>query len=74
MDSIFLQVIYKLDTKQLTLPNKTTHALVYLLHQILALNNGHNSGLSFAEFRKEFDLQYHHKKIESLKVHQNSLD
>ena len=45
IDSMIPRVIDQFDFKQFALPNKsTTHALVYLLHQILAaLENGHNS-------------------------------
>ena len=59
IDAMIPQVIDQLDIKQFALPNKSTsHALVYLLHQILAaLDNGHNSiRMFFADFRKGFDL------------------
>jgi hypothetical protein len=63
------QVIDQLDPKQSALPNKsTTHALVYLLHQIFAaLDSGHNSiRLFFADFRKGFDLVDHSVIINEL--------
>ena len=42
LDNLFFQVANKLDSKQFAFPKKsTTHALVYLLHSILAaLENG----------------------------------
>ena len=75
IDSMIHQVIDQLDIKQFALPNKsTTHALVYLLHQILtALDNGHNSvRLFFADFRKGFDMVDHNviiNELENLQVH-----
>ena len=62
LDYLFPQVINKLDTKQFTLPKKsTTHALVYLLHSILkALERGScTARLFFADFKKGFDMVDH---------------
>ncbi|CAB4019420.1 Hypothetical predicted protein [Paramuricea clavata] len=75
INSLMPQVIDQLDPKQFALPNKsTTHALVYLLHQILAaLDSGHNFiRLFFADFRKGFDLVDHSviiNELENLNVH-----
>ena len=75
IDAMIPQVIDQLDIKQFALPNKSTsHALVYLLHQILAaLDNGHNSiRMFFADFRKGFDLVDHNviiNELENLQVH-----
>ena len=75
IDSMIPQVIDQFDFKQFALPNKsTTHAIVYLLHQILAaLDNGHNSfRLFFADFRKGFDTVDHNviiNELENLQVH-----
>jgi hypothetical protein len=69
INSLMPQVIDQLDPKQSALPNKsTTHALVYLLHQIFAaLDSGHNSiRLFFADFRKGFDLVDHSVIINEL--------
>ena len=69
INSLMPQVLDQLDPKQFALPNKsTTHALVYLLHQIFAaLDCGHNSiRLFFADFRKGFDLVDHNVIINEL--------
>ena len=75
IDAMIPRVIDQLDVKLFALPNKSTsHALVYLLHQILAvLDNGHNSiRMLFADFRKGFDLVDHNvviNELENLQVH-----
>ena len=75
LESLMPQVIDQLDIKQFAPPKKsTTHALVYLLHQILAaLDSDHNSiRLFFADFRKGFDLVDHNiiiRELENLNVH-----
>lgn len=75
LKSLLLQVADKMDSKQFSLPNKsTTHALVYLLHSVLAaLESGQCSiRLFFADFRKGFDLVDHNiiiNELERLDVH-----
>ena len=75
LESLMPQVIDQLDIKQFALPKKsTTHALVYVLHQILAaLHSRHNSiRLFFADFMKGFDLVDHGiiiRDLENLNVH-----
>ena len=69
LNNLFSQVANKLDAKQFAQPKKsTTHALVYLLHLILAgLDNGHCSvRLFFADFKKGFDLVDHNVIVQEL--------
>ena len=70
LKSLLLQVADKMDSMQFSLPSKsTTHALVYLLHSILAaLESGQCSvRIFFADFRKGFDLVDHNIIIDELK-------
>jgi hypothetical protein len=72
LKSLLLQVADKMDSMQFSLPSKsTTHALVYLLHSILAaLESGQCSvRIFFADFRKGFDLVDHNIIIDELKRH-----
>ena len=57
LESLLSQIMDKLDSKQFGLPNSTTQALVYLMHQIhSALDKGHCSArVFFADFKKGFD-------------------
>ena len=75
LESLLLEVLDKLDPKQLSLPKKsTTQALVYLMHQIHAgLDKGQCSArVFFADFKKGFDLVDHNviiTEFEWLGVH-----
>ena len=75
LESLMSEVADKLDKKQFALPRKSTaQALVYLLHQIhAALDRGHCAvRLSFADFKKGFDLVDHNvviAELQNLDVH-----
>ena len=75
LDSLLSEVSVKLDTKQFSMPRKsTTQALVYILHLIYAdLDIGHcYARLFFADFRKGFDLVDHNviiSELNNLNVH-----
>lgn len=76
LESLYKQVIDRLDPKQFAVSGKsTTHALVYTLHCILeALDKGHcYARVLFTDFSKGFDLVDHNvlcDELRSLGVHE----
>ena len=80
LDSLYNQIVDKLDDKQIALPGKSySHALVYLLHHIFAsLDRGICfARILFTDFSKGFDLVDHNVLIEELRslgVHEALLD
>ena len=76
LESLYDQVIDRLDPKQFAVSGKsTTHAFVYILHCIVeALDKGHcYSRVLFTDFSKGFDLVDHDvlcDKLRSLGVHE----
>ena len=70
VDSLYNQIIYKLDDKQFALPGKScSHALVYLLHHIYAsLDRGNCfAAILFIDFSKGFDRVDHNGLTEELR-------
>ena len=70
LDSLYNQIVDKLDDKQSALPGKScSHALVYLLHHIFAsLDRGNCfARILFTDFSKGFDLVDHNVLIEELR-------
>ena len=71
LDLLAAEVSDKLDIKQYSVSGKsTTHALVYMLHIILAaLDKGNNLiRIFFADFSKGFDLVDHHSLLAELRA------
>ena len=70
LDSLYNQIVDKLDDKQFALPSKScSHALVCLLHRIFAsLDRGNCfARILFTDFSKGFDLVDHKVVIEELR-------
>ena len=75
LDSLYNQIVDKLDDKQFALPGKScSHALVYLFHHIfVSLERGNCfARILFTDFSKGFDLVDHNvlkEELRSLGVH-----
>ena len=70
LDSLYNQMVDKLDDKQFALPGKScSHALVYLFHHIFASFDRGNcfTRILFTDFSKGFDLVDHNALIEELR-------
>ena len=71
LDLLAAEVLDELDIKQFSVSGKsTTHALVYMLHIMLAaLDKGNNLiRIIFADFSKGFDLGDHHSLLAELRA------